>query len=702
MASRLSLFVLMVGCLLGVPLLWGAAAAEEPSSSVDFARARQLIQKLRSGQTLSAAEQSYVDQARELRSRGAAGNSQRRPAAPAPQQKTPPAKVDAPFPPPICYDLNSLPNPVAQDAAAVKPFEIMDGLYYVGNTTVSCHLLTSEEGLILIDSTFPHTVPLLLESITQLGFRPNDVKLVISTHAAIDHSGGAWYFQKAFGAKTWIHKADATGEAGVEEALCPPGTVVNLRQVQAARAYPPFQPDRLIEDEETLEWGGRKFTFRSTPLATLGTVSIEFPLKSPTGETLKAGLVGGIAPRVGDPAITSRRLKEMSGIQVWLAVHPNQNRTLEKGELLQNGATANPFVDPQGWRGFIERLTAMTGSGDRGARPNSRERMRPSDRAEMRTPAETAPMRTANSAGRLPNKNIDKLTKSWVDPDKTAPAPTQYETFFSKTINQPVSYLVYLPPGYEQDQMQRYPVLYWLHGTGGKQSRGADLAQQLDEEIRAGQTPPMIMVLVNGLRGTTLYCDTKDGKWPLETVLMQDLIPHVDANYRTIDDRRGRAIEGFSMGGFGAAHLAFKYPDKFGVVSILDPAFLIGSDPQQAPHPTFLGQVEYALDGDLKYYQENNPYKLLVANADQIRGEMAIRLVPRARGNTQGFLAKCDELHALLDQNHIAHTYDPRKDVSVHNPNVLYDALGEEGFAFYKRAFARLADRSAATGSEGN
>jgi endo-1,4-beta-xylanase len=57
----------------------------------------------------------------------------------------------------------------------------------------------------------------------------------------------------------------------------------------------------------------------------------------------------------------------------------------------------------------------------------------------------------------------------------------------------------------------------------------------------------------------------------VESVLVGDLIPHIDSTYRTIATRRYRAAEGFSMGGFGAAHLGFKYPEIFGAVAMARP-----------------------------------------------------------------------------------------------------------------------------------
>jgi len=56
----------------------------------------------------------------------------------------------------------------------------------------------------------------------------------------------------------------------------------------------------------------------------------------------------------------------------------------------------------------------------------------------------------------------------WLDPNKSEPAGTQYKTFHSQTIDGKVSYLLYLPPDYEKDVQQRFPVVYWLHGRDGQ------------------------------------------------------------------------------------------------------------------------------------------------------------------------------------------------------------------------------------------
>ena len=184
--------------------------------------------------------------------------------------------------------------------------------------------------------------------------------------------------------------------------------------------------------------------------------------------------------------------------------------------------------------------------------------------------------------------------------DRTA--GMKYKTFQSKTIHGEVSYMIYLPPDYEQRTTVRYPVIYSLHGSGGLPSGGADIAKRLDAAIRGGRVSPMIIVFVNGLRGETMYCDSKDGKFPLETVVMKDLIPHIDATYRTVTSREGEPWR-FSMAAWRGT-LRLKYPEVFGVVSLMAPALLSPDLKAQTPSP--VGDVIQGSDGEhTGYYHAN-------------------------------------------------------------------------------------------------
>lgn len=267
--------------------------------------------------------------------------------------------------PPVCYDLSrTFPREagqyrVSRASRPVVPFEVMDGVYYVGNTQVGAHLIKTTEGLVLIDSTMPHQVVWLLESIRKLGFDPRDVKIVIGTHAHVDHVGGHGYFQQQFGTQTWLHEAE------VPEALAGawrPGQMVTLDgSVESlSMAFPPFKTDRVLRDGEVVAWGGRTFTFHRAPGHTEGTLFIEFPVRDPaTGKPMIAGLLGGIS----GGATFRKTIGKLRGfdVRLWLGAHPDQNKTFEKQRRLENGAKSNPFIDPEGWQAFLERMAKRGG-----------------------------------------------------------------------------------------------------------------------------------------------------------------------------------------------------------------------------------------------------------------------------------------------------------------------------------------------------
>jgi endo-1,4-beta-xylanase len=279
---------------------------------------------------------------------------------------------------------------------------------------------------------------------------------------------------------------------------------------------------------------------------------------------------------------------------------------------------------------------------------------------------------------------------NWVDPDRTVPEGARYKTFVSKTIKAPVSYLVYLPPGYEKGKAARYPVLYYLHASGGTPRRGAtEIVRRLDRAIRAGRADPLVVVFPNGLRGATMYCDSKDGKYPVESVIVKDLVPHVDAAYRTVAGREGRAVEGFSMGGFGAAHLGFKYPELFGVVSIQAPPLLGPELKSPLPARAWSRLFPSAMGGDLAYFRANDPFALVPKNAGALRGRTVIRVVTHVEG--ENWLApRCEELHRLLMRHTIAHHFLYLSDVKSHNRARVLDSMGDAGWMFFGAAFAEL------------
>ncbi len=270
----------------------------------------------------------------------------------------------------------------------------------------------------------------------------------------------------------------------------------------------------------------------------------------------------------------------------------------------------------------------------------------------------------------------------WVDPDHSDLGDLKFKTFRSNTIKADVSYMIYFPPDYEREKDARYPVLYQLPASGNTPRRaGPQVTVRIDKAIRAKRIGPMIVVAVNGLAGNTMYADTRDGQYPLESVIIKDLIPHIDATYRTIASREGRGVNGFSMGGFGAAHLGFKFPDVFGVVSIMAPP-LVEPGLKGLPAQAWGRLFPSAMDSDMEYWKLNNPFELAAKNADKLRDRTFIRIV--AHWENEYWLApQCEKLHKILVDNLVQHEYCFLVNVKGHNPTQCMDTLGDAAFSFF-------------------
>jgi enterochelin esterase-like enzyme len=267
---------------------------------------------------------------------------------------------------------------------------------------------------------------------------------------------------------------------------------------------------------------------------------------------------------------------------------------------------------------------------------------------------------------------------AWLDPDKNEPAGTHYKTFNSKLAGGEVSYLIYLPSSYDKDPAKRFPVVYWLHGLNGNQRAGATFIAQMVPVAEAGKIPEMIVVLVNGMKDS-FYNDSPDGRWPIESVIIKELIPHVDQTYRTMARREDRAIEGYSMGSYGAAHLGFKYPELFGIVTVNAGALI---KPRAAVQPAVFAKM---FGSNEEYVMANDPTVLLRKNADAIRGKTFIRV---AVGDKDSLMILNKNLHNTLTELNIEHDWEIVPGVD-HNPPLFYNTLGERSMVEYEKALKK-------------
>jgi|GEM_PF-332403 len=278
----------------------------------------------------------------------------------------------------------------------------------------------------------------------------------------------------------------------------------------------------------------------------------------------------------------------------------------------------------------------------------------------------------------------DESLPSWVTPIVRAPR-LQFRTFDSAAAKTKVSYHIYTPEVYDTEKERHFPVLYWLHGTGGGLPGVPKLAAHFDAAIRAGKTPPMLVVFANGLT-ESMWCDSKDGKVPMETVVVKELVPHVDTTFRTVATREARLIEGFSMGGYGAARLGFKHHSVFGAISILagGPLDLELKGPRATANPEERERIlKTVFGGDLEYFKAQSPWVLAEQNATAVRGKTHIRMATGERDSTLGLNRKLSE---HLQKLNIPHTFTVPPGVA-HDPMALLNALGEANWEFYRRIF---------------
>ncbi|MEP6924841.1 MAG: alpha/beta hydrolase family protein [Pyrinomonadaceae bacterium] len=169
----------------------------------------------------------------------------------------------------------------------------------------------------------------------------------------------------------------------------------------------------------------------------------------------------------------------------------------------------------------------------------------------------------------------------------------------SKLMARKVPYYVLLPENYDNDKLARFPVIYLLHGLSGNYKDWVEKTKLLEFAARH----KMIIITVEGGNGWYTDSVTKpDDRY--ESYIIQELIPEVDKNFRTIATRRGRAVGGLSMGGYGALKFGLKYPDKFVFAASMSGAVSIASLRTSEKIPPMFRQMILSTFGD-----ENNSVK---------------------------------------------------------------------------------------------
>lgn len=260
--------------------------------------------------------------------------------------------------------------------------------------------------------------------------------------------------------------------------------------------------------------------------------------------------------------------------------------------------------------------------------------------------------------------SVDAIT--WVNPPESLPPGVSHETFRSQALGRDVGYTIYLPPNYEGGT-DVFPVIYWLHGRGGNES-DVRPSVALHAAIEAGRAQPMVLVTVNGGAGSGYFNNPETGVLS-ESLIIRDLIPHIEETYRVSASQSGRGIAGFSMGGAGAVRLVLRNRGVFGALVSFG-GMLIPQAPLMEEHA--LTDAEFAVDHDV--------YALSVNSIASLRN-VGIQLYV---GSADQFLSDNRRYATHLEANDMSPDYEEIPGLEHNLANYL-TAVGEDTFRFFSK-----------------
>lgn len=239
----------------------------------------------------------------------------------------------------------------------VSPFRIVGNIYYVGASDLTSYLIVTPAGDILLDGGLSTTAPQIEKNIQTLGFKLSDVKILLNSHAHLDHAGGLAELKRLTGAQLVLMTGDAETIA-----------------VGGNGSFPPAKADRVIHDGDTVSLGGVTMTAHLTAGHTRGctTWSTVAKEKSKSYHVVFIGSASvlpnyRLVDRPGSPATypgiaadyerTFRLLRSLP-CDVFLGAHGSFYNLTAKRQAMAAHPAKNPFIDPAGYQAFVAQEDA--------------------------------------------------------------------------------------------------------------------------------------------------------------------------------------------------------------------------------------------------------------------------------------------------------------------------------------------------------
>jgi len=242
---------------------------------------------------------------------------------------------------------------------AFPPFRIAPNLYYVGSRGLASYLVTTSEGHILINSNLEASVPMIRASVEQLGFRFQDIRILLISHSHYDHDAGSARIKELTGARYMVMEGDvATVESG--------GRKDFQYGSDSTQLYPPAKVDRVLRDGDEVRLGGVVFVARLTPGHTRGTTTWTTKVTD-GGKTFDVVIIGSpnvnpgyklvgnaTYPRIADDFDKTFQVLKSLPVDYFLGAHGSYYDMERKVAVMRQDPNARPFIDREGYRAYVE------------------------------------------------------------------------------------------------------------------------------------------------------------------------------------------------------------------------------------------------------------------------------------------------------------------------------------------------------------
>ena len=239
-----------------------------------------------------------------------------------------------------------------------EPFRIAGNLYYVGANDVASFLVTGPEGHVLIDGGYPGTAPMIIASIAKLGFDVGDVSVLLNSEPHFDHAGGLAALQQASGAELWVSEASARA---IASGGYDPDVALPWRALAWAIRYPAPRVDHRFGDGATVRVGPVALTAHVTGGHSRGCTSWAFPVRDGDRELHVVSACSLVTLEVarypGHRADVERTLRVLRGLpaDIWVTSHARLWGRYRKYVARATAKRpADPFIDPEGYRAYID------------------------------------------------------------------------------------------------------------------------------------------------------------------------------------------------------------------------------------------------------------------------------------------------------------------------------------------------------------